>query len=62
MKTFISIFVIAIAAMTISCAGNNATTATEATDSVVVETIVDTTACCADTTAAACADSTACVK
>lgn len=61
MKTFISIFVIAVAAMTMSCAGNANKPAEEATDSIVVETIVDTTAVCADSTACA-ADSTACVK
>lgn len=47
MKNFISLFVVAVATMMISCGGNANQTATEVVDSVaIVETVAcDSTAC-----------------
>lgn len=64
MKTLTSVFVVAVAAMAMSCAGNaNKKTAETVVDSTaVIETVVeDSTAVCADSTACT-ADSTACTE
>ncbi len=59
MKNLASVFVVAVAVMAMSCAGNS----NKPAEVIVVdetEIVADSTACCADSTC--CADSAACAK